>query len=108
MASGNILLISRSASQMNRVLQKLVSLEPNQSKKGQVFPFAIHADSKKKERPDPVCYSQLSTSLAPIAWSKGERAGQKGEPLYREGNLLASYVHLYFPSNPEAVAKIVA
>ncbi|VFM98759.1 MAG: cobyrinic acid a,c-diamide synthase, partial [Candidatus Kentron sp. G] len=51
-------------------------------------------------------YSQLSTSLAPIAWSHGERAGQKGEPVYREGNLLASYVHLYFPSNPEAVAKI--
>nr|VFJ63347.1 MAG: hydrogenobyrinic acid a,c-diamide synthase (glutamine-hydrolysing) /cobyrinate a,c-diamide synthase [Candidatus Kentron sp. FW] len=52
-------------------------------------------------------YSQLSTSLAPIAWSRGERAGQKGEPVYREGNLLASYVHFYFPSNPEAVAKIV-
>lgn len=52
-------------------------------------------------------YSQLSTPLTPIAWSRGERAGQKREPVYREGDLLASYVHLYFPSNPAAVANIV-
>nr|VFK28029.1 MAG: hydrogenobyrinic acid a,c-diamide synthase (glutamine-hydrolysing) /cobyrinate a,c-diamide synthase [Candidatus Kentron sp. MB] len=53
-------------------------------------------------------YSQVSTPLIPIATSKGARPGRKGEPIYREGHLHASYVHLYFPSNPVAIAKLFA
>ncbi|NOZ52992.1 MAG: cobyrinate a,c-diamide synthase [Gammaproteobacteria bacterium] len=53
-------------------------------------------------------YSQLQSSLTPIAWSDAARAGRRGEPVYREGQLHASYLHLYFPSNPNAVAQLFA
>ncbi|MDR9436676.1 MAG: cobyrinate a,c-diamide synthase [Thiohalophilus sp.] len=53
-------------------------------------------------------YSRMESPLKPIALSQGKRAGRRGEPVYREGNLLASYLHLYFPSNPEATAKLFA
>ncbi|MFP3873058.1 MAG: cobyrinate a,c-diamide synthase [Thiohalophilus sp.] len=53
-------------------------------------------------------YSAMESPLTPVAWSEGQRAGRRGEPVYREGNLVASYFHFYFPSNPHAVAKLFA
>jgi len=32
--------------------------------------------------------------------------GSPGEAVYRLGRLTASYVHLYFPSNPDAAASL--
>ena len=52
-------------------------------------------------------YSRLDMGIEPIAWSRGRRPGQPGEPIYRDGGLSASYMHLYFPSNPEAVARLL-
>ena len=52
-------------------------------------------------------YSRLETPLEPIAWSRARR-GRQREPAYRSGALLASYLHLYFPSNPQALARIFA
>ena len=52
-------------------------------------------------------YSRLETPLEPIAWSRARR-GRQGEPAYRQGSLLASYVHLYFPSNPAALVRVFA
>ena len=47
-------------------------------------------------------HSTMETSLTP--WRYGERLynTSPGEPIYREGRLLASYLHSYFPSNPMA------
>lgn len=53
-------------------------------------------------------YSRMETPLAPVAWSLGARAGRRGEPVYRDGRLHASYLHLYFPSNPLAAARLFA
>ncbi|MEW6678753.1 MAG: cobyrinate a,c-diamide synthase [Pseudomonadota bacterium] len=53
-------------------------------------------------------YSRMDCPLAPVAWSFGARAGRRGEPVYREGRLHASYLHLYFPSNPLAAARLFA
>nr|VFK20950.1 MAG: CobB/CobQ-like glutamine amidotransferase domain-containing protein [Candidatus Kentron sp. LPFa]VFK34510.1 MAG: CobB/CobQ-like glutamine amidotransferase domain-containing protein [Candidatus Kentron sp. LPFa] len=53
-------------------------------------------------------YSRLSTPLVPIVESEGERPDQRREPVHRENALLASYVHLYFPSNAMAGAIILA
>jgi cobyrinic acid a,c-diamide synthase len=50
-------------------------------------------------------HSLLQTDLAPIARAL-DPGGRLGEPVYRMGRLLASYLHLYFPSNPVAVAQI--
>jgi cobyrinic acid a,c-diamide synthase len=49
-------------------------------------------------------YSTLDTPLAPIATASNPNGGSTAEALYLQGSLLASYVHHYFPSNPEAVA----
>jgi len=51
-------------------------------------------------------YSHLDCPLSPVATSKGARPGRRGEPVYRQGNLQASYLHLYFPSNPVAVVQL--
>nr|MBP6808000.1 cobyrinate a,c-diamide synthase [Chromatiaceae bacterium]MBP8288857.1 cobyrinate a,c-diamide synthase [Chromatiaceae bacterium] len=52
-------------------------------------------------------YSRLETPLTPLAVSQARR-GRGCEPAYRLGSLLASYLHLYFPSNPRATARLFA
>ena len=49
-------------------------------------------------------YSTLDTPLTPITHASNPNAGRTAEALYAQGSLRASYVHHYFPSNPEAVA----
>jgi cobyrinic acid a,c-diamide synthase len=49
-------------------------------------------------------YSTLDTPLAPIATATNPNGGKTAEALYQQGSLRASYVHHYFPSNPEAIA----
>jgi cobyrinic acid a,c-diamide synthase len=51
-------------------------------------------------------HSTLETSLTP--WAQGERVfnTSPGEAIYRERNLIASYLHNYFPSNPRAAARL--
>ena len=51
-------------------------------------------------------HSTLETPLAP--WAHGERLYNTtpGEAIYREKRLLASYLHHYFPSNPQAAAQL--
>lgn len=51
-------------------------------------------------------YSTHETSLQPIARGTNPNDGPTREAVYRERRLTASYVHLYFPSNPVAIAAI--
>lgn len=51
-------------------------------------------------------YSRLETELAPFACSMPQAATGRGEPMYRIGRLYATYVHHYFPSNPEVAAGL--
>lgn len=51
-------------------------------------------------------HSRLSTSLQPAAMSLPVCEGRHPEPLFRVGRLHASYLHLYFPSNPGACARL--
>lgn len=51
-------------------------------------------------------YSSFETSLAPITRAAPRRHGKPGENIYRLGRLTASYVHLYFPSNQDAAARL--
>ncbi len=50
-------------------------------------------------------------SQADIAWTPQIRArhatrGTAGEVIYQQNNITASYLHLYFPSNPQAIAAL--
>ncbi|RTL24711.1 MAG: cobyrinate a,c-diamide synthase [Burkholderiales bacterium] len=49
-------------------------------------------------------YSTLQTPLAAITTATNPNGGATAEALYQQGSLRASYVHHYFPSNPDAVA----
>ena len=52
-------------------------------------------------------HSQLHTPLT-AALRAHAPDGRPGEAVYRHGRLTASYVHAYFPSNPAAVAALLA
>lgn len=51
-------------------------------------------------------YSTTQTALPPIVVAHSQ-AGSPGEKVYRVGRLTASYLHLYWPSNPEAAARLL-
>ena len=51
-------------------------------------------------------YSKLVSSLAPSAQGKCPNGGASSEAVYQQQRLTASYIHLYFPSNPGAVARL--
>ena len=51
-------------------------------------------------------YSRLETALDAVAHGVKQRNQQIGEAVYRQKRLTASYIHLYFPSNPNAVAAL--
>lgn len=42
-----------------------------------------------------------------IAHGRRQRHTAPGEAIYRSGGLTASYLHLFFPSNPEAIAQLL-
>ena len=42
----------------------------------------------------------------PIGYGKRQRHPAPGEPIFRDGSVTASYLHLFFPSNPAAIAAI--
>ncbi|MFV3315407.1 cobyrinate a,c-diamide synthase [Pseudomonas sp. NY15374] len=52
-------------------------------------------------------HSLTTTELAPIARGLSPNGGRGNEAVYRLGRLTASYVHFYFPSNPEAAAALL-
>lgn len=54
-------------------------------------------------------YSRMQTPLAPVAHAQraaGAAGATGGEAIYRHASVLASYLHFYFPSNPEAAARL--
>jgi cobyrinic acid a,c-diamide synthase len=53
-------------------------------------------------------YSRLDTPLAPHARARRADGSADGEAVWRHGSLLASYLHLYFPSDPAAAARLFA
>ena len=52
-------------------------------------------------------HSLTSTALEPLARGLSPNGGRGNEAVYRLGRLTASYVHFYFPSNPEAAAALL-
>ena len=51
-------------------------------------------------------HSRSHDTPTPIAYGRRQNHPANGEAIYRQGGLTASYLHLFFPSNPEAVAKL--
>ncbi|OAI17609.1 cobyrinic acid a,c-diamide synthase [Methylomonas lenta] len=51
-------------------------------------------------------HSQLETDMAIFTMSIPQRSRGRAEGFYRDGSLQASYLHLYFPYNPQAAAGL--
>ncbi len=50
--------------------------------------------------------SRSQNTPEPIAHGRRQRHPAPGEAIYREQGLTASYLHLFFPSNPSSIAKV--
>lgn len=50
--------------------------------------------------------SRSAGTPEPIAFGRRQRHAAPGEAIFRQRQLTASYLHLFFPSNPEAVARL--
>ncbi|MGS2717419.1 cobyrinate a,c-diamide synthase [Eionea flava] len=50
--------------------------------------------------------SRSSDTPPPIAHGKRQRHPAPGEAIYRHGSLTATYLHLFFISNPDAIAQL--
>ncbi len=53
-------------------------------------------------------HATASVQLKPTGSSIAQRHNGTPEPIYQDGRLFASFVHLYFPSNPAAIAALFA
>lgn len=51
-------------------------------------------------------HSTLETDMKAISHGIRQRGKHQGEAIYRHKALTASYLHLYFASNPDAIAKL--
>lgn len=51
-------------------------------------------------------YSRMETALEPLALASPQADSKPTEAAYRLGRLHASYLHHYFPSNPETAARL--
>ena len=51
-------------------------------------------------------YSSAQAKLEPFTKATRKQGASEGEPVYRQENLTASYLHLYFPSSTVAAAGL--
>lgn len=53
-------------------------------------------------------YSNFETTMTPSAWTQPQQQRGHAEAIYKIGRVHASYFHMYFPSNHQAVASLFA
>jgi len=53
-------------------------------------------------------HARMASGLSPLTQTRSQRHNGTPEAVYRIGRLHASFLHLYFPSNPAAVAALFA
>lgn len=53
-------------------------------------------------------HSRVTTAATPIGRGVCPNGGRTAEATYRDGRLTVSYIHAYFASNPDAVARVLA
>ncbi|ACC72325.1 cobyrinate a,c-diamide synthase [Paraburkholderia phymatum] len=51
-------------------------------------------------------YSRVSTPLAPVRHATRAQSDAPGEAVYRQGSIVATYMHGYWPSNPAFAAAL--
>jgi cobyrinic acid a,c-diamide synthase len=62
--------------------------------------------NNKKLRGHTYHHSMFETSLSAIAYANNPNANHTNEAVYQSARLTASYIHFYFPSNPDAIIEL--
>lgn len=52
--------------------------------------------------------TRCENTIEPVSFGTRLRHSAAGEPIYQTDNITASYLHFYFPSNPQALAKLLS
>lgn len=52
-------------------------------------------------------HARMESSVTPLTYTQAQRHNGVPEAVYRVGRLHASFLHLYFPSNPAAIAAML-
>ncbi len=52
--------------------------------------------------------TRCENTMKPVSFGTRLRHSAPGEPIYQTSNITASYLHFYFPSNPQAIAKLLS
>lgn len=106
---GGMLYLCRSLTNAEGVSVPLVSLLPADAKmQTRLAALALQevALPEGTLRGHTFHHSTLDCALEPLARGKCPNYRRTAEAVYRIGRLTASYVHLYFPGNPTAVAAL--
>ena len=53
-------------------------------------------------------YARADIAAAPLAQARNPNGGPSAEAVYRDRRFTASFVHFYFPSNPDAAVRMFA
>jgi cobyrinic acid a,c-diamide synthase len=77
---------------LSKIGQQYVDLKPA---------FATHLNESTVVRGHSFHYSSSEIALTPVAYSTFYPQEREAEAIYRHGSVLASYMHWYFPSNPD-------
>lgn len=51
-------------------------------------------------------YSKMTTTLVPVQTTRRAHSDAPGEPVFRHGPIVATYMHGYWPSNPALTAAL--
>ena len=107
---GGMLYLLEALTDQARKYASMVGLLPGEAiMQGKLANLGLHSlelEGGRRVRGHSFHHSRLSTSLTPAAMSLPARADRYPEPVFRIGRLHASYLHLYFPSNPGACARL--
>ncbi len=108
---GGMLYLAQSLTDLENITSEMVGLLPGQGKmQERLSNIGLHSVTlpEGELRGHTFHYSTFECELIPATYSEGARKSRYGkqEAVYRTDQIIASYTHLYFPSNPQAIASL--
>jgi cobyrinic acid a,c-diamide synthase len=106
---GGMLFLAEELSDLNGVTKQMLGIFPARAcmhKRLQGLGHEVLEVDGQQMRGHTFHYSHLETDLKPRVYTRRRLDGTRGEAFYQVGNLVATYSHLYFPSNCDFAAKL--
>lgn len=106
---GGMLYLQQSLTDVNGQMAAMVGLLPGKAMmRPKLSNLGLHSAvlPEGELRGHTYHHSEIECELEPVAYSKSTRHHGRAESIYQCGRLTTSYMHFYFPSNPDATAKL--